>query len=186
MTVGFTVCAILKINVGIQTSPCNRSLSTDVAQLTDIDGDGYPDYITSESETSATIRLNTAGKTNLLRKVTNFTGSTIELDYELSVPCYEKPHRSWNLARVETRNNVDTCPVGGNRTLATFSYGRPHYDRYERMEFGYDTVWTVVNNTDSANVPYRRNYTVYNNVSPPNAGARCRKPCWTAPVRCMW
>lgn len=165
VTVGFTVCAILKINVGIQTSPCNRSLSTDVAQLTDIDGDGYPDYITSESETSATIRLNTAGKTNLLRKVTNFTGSTIELDYELSVPCYEKPHRSWNLARVETRNNVDTCPVGGNRTLATFSYGNPHYDRYERMEFGYDTVWTVVHNTDSANAPYRRNYTVYNNVS---------------------
>ncbi len=165
VTVGFTVCAILKINVGIQTSPYNRSLSTDVAQLTDIDGDGYPDYITSESETGATIRLNTAGKTNLLRKVTNFTGSTIEMDYELSVPCYEKPHRSWDLARVETRNNVDTCPVGGNRTLATFSYGNPHYDRYERMEFGYDTVRTVVHNTDSANAPYRQNYTVYNNVS---------------------
>ena len=165
VTVGFTVCAILKINVGIQTSPCNRSLSTDVAQLTDIDGDGYPDYITSESETSATIRLNTAGKTNLLRKVTNFTGSTIEMDYELSAPSYEKPHRSWNLARVETRNNVDTCPVGGNRTLATISYGNPHYDRYERMEFGYDTVRTVVHNTDSMDAPYRQNYTVYNNVS---------------------
>ena len=172
VTVGFTACAVLKITVGIQTSPYNRSLTTDVAQLVDINGDGYPDYITSESETSATIRLNTAGKTNLLRKVTNFNGSTIEMDYELSVPSYEKPHRSWNLARVETRNNVSSCPVGGNRTLTTFSYGRPHYDRYERMEFGYDTVTTVVHNTDSVDAPYRRNSTVYNNV---NLAKRGRK-----------
>ena len=172
VTVGFTVCAVLKINVGIQTSPYNRSLSTDVAQLTDIDGDGYPDYITSESETSATIRLNTAGKTNLLRKVTNFTGSTIDLDYELSAPCYEKPHRSWNLIRVETRNNVDSCPAGGNRTLTTISYGNPHYDRYERMEFGYDTVTTVAHNTENADTPYRLNSTVYNNV---NLAKRGRK-----------
>ena len=125
VTAGFTVCAIAKVNVGVQTSPYNRSLATDVAQLVDIDGDGYPDYITSGDESSATVRFNTAGKTNLLRKVTNFTGSTIEIDYELSIPSYEKPQRSWNLSRVETRNNVDTCPVGGNRTLTTFSYGTP-------------------------------------------------------------
>ena len=172
VTVGFTACAVVKVNMGIQTSPFNRSLATDVAQLTDIDGDGYPDYITSDSETSVTIRHNRAGKTNLLRKVTNFTGSTIEMDYELSEPCYEKPQRSWNLVRVETHNNVDTCPVGGNRTLTTFSYGNPHYDRYERMEFGYDTVKTTVHNTDSLDAPYRQNVTVYNNV---NLAKRGRK-----------
>ena len=172
VTVGFTACAILKINIGIQTSPYNRSLSTDEAQLTDINGDGYPDYITSTSETSVTIRHNRAGKTNLLRKVTNFTGSTIDLDYELSEPCYEKPQRSWNLSRVETNNNVPNCPVGGNRTLTTFSYGNPHYDRYERMEFGYDTVRTIAHNTDSLDAPYRQNVTVYNNV---NLAKRGRK-----------
>ena len=172
VTVGFTACAVVKVNMGIQTSPFNRSLATDVAQLTDIDGDGYPDYITSDSETSVTIRHNWAGKTNLLRKVTNFTGSTIEMDYELSEPCYEKPQRSWNLVRVETHNNVDTCPVGGNRTLTTFSYGNPHYDRYERMEFGYDTVRAIVHNTDSLDAPYRQNVTVYNNV---NLAKRGRK-----------
>ena len=172
VTAGFTVCAIAKVNVGVQTSPYNRSLATDVAQLADVDGDGYPDYITSENERSVTIRLNTAGKTNLLRKVTNFTGSTIELDYELSEPCYEKPQRSWNLSRVETNNNVPDCPVGGNRTLTTFSYGTPHYDRYERMEFGYDTVRTIAHNTDSLDAPYRQNVTVYNNV---NLAKRGRK-----------
>ncbi len=172
VTAGFTACAILKINIGVQTSPYNRSLSTDVAQLTDINGDGYPDYITSTDETSVTIRYNRAGKTNLLRKVTNFTGSTIELDYELSEPCYEKPQRSWNLSRVETNNNVPNCPVGGNRTLTTFSYGNPHYDRYERMEFGYDTVRTIAHNTDSLDAPYRQNVTVYNNV---NLAKRGRK-----------
>ena len=172
VTAGFTACAILKINIGVQTSPYNRSLSTDVAQLTDINGDGYPDYITSTDERSVTIRYNRAGKTNLLRKVTNFTGSTIELDYELSEPCYEKPQRSWNLSRVETNNNVPNCPVGGNRILTTFSYGIPHYDRYERMEFGYDTVRTIAHNTDSLDAPYRQNVTVYNNV---NLAKRGRK-----------
>ncbi|MBO7585936.1 MAG: hypothetical protein J6T13_01990 [Bacteroidales bacterium] len=172
VTAGFTACAILKINIGVQTSPYNRSLSTDVAQLTDINGDGYPDYITSTDERSVTIRYNRAGKTNLLRKVTNFTGSTIDLDYELSEPCYEKPQRSWNLSRVETNNNVPNCPVGGNRTLTTFSYGTPHYDRYERMEFGYDTVRTIAHNTDSLDAPYRQNVMVYNNV---NLAKRGRK-----------
>ena len=172
VTAGFTVCAIAKVNVGIQTSPYNRSFATDVAQLVDIDGDGYPDYITSGNERSVTIRFNTAGKTNLLRKVTNFTGSTIEMDYDLSIPSYEKPQRSWNLSRVETNNNVPNCPVGGNRTLTTFSYGNPHYDRYERMEFGYDTVKVIVHNTDSSDAPYRQNITVYNNV---NLAKRGRK-----------
>ena len=172
VTAGFPVCAVAKVNVGVQTSPYNRSLTTDVAQLADIDGDGYPDYITSTREDAVTIRFNTAGKTNLLRKVTNFTGSTIEMDYELSIPSYEKPQRSWNLSRVETNNNVANCPVGGNRTLTTFSYGTPHYDRYERMEFGYDTVRTIAHNTDSLDAPYRQNITVYNNV---NLAKRGRK-----------
>ena len=172
VTAGFTAFAAVKVNVGAQTSPYNRSLATDLAQLVDIDGDGYPDYITSDNETSVTIRHNKAGKTNLLRQVTNFTGSTIDLDYELSEPCFEKPQRSWNLSRVETHNNVDTCPVGGNHTLTTFSYGNPHYDRYERMEFGYDTVKTIVHNTDSLDSPYRQNIMVYNNI---NLAKRGRK-----------
>jgi len=163
VTAGFTAFAILKINIGIQTSPYNRSLSTDVAQLTDINGDGYPDYVTSTSESSMTVRYNKSGKTNLLRKVTNFTGNTIDLDYELSIPCYEKPQRSWNLARMETHNNVDTCPVGGNRTLTTFEYENPHHNRYERMDYGYGSVTTYQYDTEGGDTLYRYTVEEFNN-----------------------
>ncbi len=174
VTAGFTVCAIAKVNFGVQTSPYNRSLATDVAQLVDIDGDGYPDYITSGNESSVTIRFNTAGKTNLLRKVTNFTGSTIEMDYELSIPSYEKPQRSWNLSRVETRNNVDTCPVGGNRTLTTFAYESPNYNRHERMDYGYQRVTTYQYDTEDNDTLYRYTVEEFNNRDFTRRGRKTR------------
>ena len=174
VTAGFTVCAIAKVNVGVQTSPYNRSLATDVAQLVDIDGDGYPDYITSGNESSVTIRFNTAGKTNLLRRVTNFTGSTIEMDYELSIPSYEKPQRSWNLAEVRVNNNDTLCPVGGNRTLTRFNYSEPNYNRYERMDYGYGKVTTCQYDTDGGDTPYRFTVEEFNNRDFAKRGRKTR------------
>ncbi|MBR3660004.1 MAG: hypothetical protein IKN61_08875, partial [Bacteroidaceae bacterium] len=130
----------------------------------DINGDGYPDYVTSDREDRMYVRYNTAGKTNLLRKVTNFTGNTVELDYQLSEPCYEKPQRSWNLT--EIRGKVPPVSSGSaNTTLNTFEYRNPHYDRYERMEYGYDTVITREHNTMDNDLVYRQNITGYNNVN---------------------
>ena len=164
VTAGFTLLSILKINVGVQTSPKNHSFSTDCAQLVDINGDGYPDYVTSDREDRMYVRYNTAGKTNLLRKVTNFTGNTVELDYQLSEPCYEKPQRSWNLK--EVKGKVPPVSSGSaNTTLTTFEYRNPHYDRYERLEYGYDTVITREHNTMDNNLVYRQNITGYNNMN---------------------
>ncbi len=160
VTVGFTLFSILKVCVGVSGSPYNKTFSRDSLQLVDVNGDGYVDYVTSNSEYDMTVRYNRSGKTNLLRKVTNFTGSIITLDYDMPLSSYEKPQRSWNLASVETRNNVDTCAVGGNRTLTTFAYGTPNYVRAERMDYGYDAVTTYQYDTDNGDALYR--YTVEN------------------------
>lgn len=89
VTLGMTFFTILKVCVGVSGSPYNRSFSKDSVQLTDINGDGYVDYVTSSSEDAMTVRYNKSGKTNLLRKVTNFTGSNFELDYEMPLSRYE-------------------------------------------------------------------------------------------------
>ncbi len=163
VTLGFTFFSVLKVCAGISGSPYNKSFSKDSVQLADIDGDGRPDYVTSSSEDRMTVRYNRSGKTNLLRKVTNFTGSAIELDYTLQPASYEKPQRSWNLSRVETWNNVDSCPVGGNRTLTVFSYGAPNHNRAERMDYGYGTVTTRQYDTGGGDSLYRITVENYEN-----------------------
>ena len=159
VTLGFTFFGFLKVCAGVSTSPYSSSFSKDKMQLTDINGDGYVDYVTSVSESLMTVRYNLMGKTNLLRKVTNFTGSTVELDYEMPLPTFDKPQRSWNLAEVRTFNGDTTNAVGGNRTLTRFAYANPNYSRYERMDYGYDSVVTKQYNTDVSDSTLYR-YTV--------------------------
>ena len=174
VTVGFTFLSIIKLCVGISGSPYNRSFSKDSVQLTDINGDGYVDYVTSQNENSMIVRYNQAAKTNLLKKVTNFTGSSFELDYDMPLACYEKPQRSWNLSRVETRNNVDTCPVGGNRTLTSFAYESPNYNRLERMDYGYQRVTTYQHDTENNDEVYRFTVEDFNNSDFTKRGRKTR------------
>ena len=148
VTLGMTFFSILKVCVGVCGSPYNRSFSKDSVQITDINGDGYPDYVTSSDESSMTVRYNLSGKTNLLQKVTNFTGSAILLDYEMPLSSFEKPQRCWTLSKVEVLNSDSLCPIGGNRSKTTFEYDSPHYDRSERMDYGFGSVTTYQWNTD--------------------------------------
>ena len=163
VTVGFTFMSIVKLCVGISGSPYSRTFSKDSVQLTDINGDGYADYVTSQSEGRMTVRYNQAAKTNLLRKVTNFTGSYFEMDYDMPLACYDKAQRSWNLASVETHNNVAACPVGGNSTLTTFEYESPNYNRYERMDYGYERVTTYQHDPENNGDVYRYTVEEFNN-----------------------
>ena len=156
-TVGFTIMSVAKVSVGVQIAPYNRTFSRDKVQLVDINEDGYPDLVSSDSEDKMDVRYNQAGKTNLLRTVTNFSGGRMALDYTLSAQSYEKPQSQWNLASVsiEDPNFLDIYP----KSRTSFEYRNPHYNRYERMDYGYDTVITRQHNTQVAGSPVYR-YTV--------------------------
>ena len=161
VTAGFTFCSIAKVTVGVQASPFNRTFSRDSLQLVDVNGDGFVDVVTSHQEDRMTIRYNRAGKTNLLREVTNFTGSRLEMDYELSESSNEQPHRSWNLSSVITEDTLS--PVRGNSTHTAFLYRNPHYDRFERIDFGYDTVITRQYDPENGDSLYRFTVQGFNN-----------------------
>ena len=174
VTLGFTFWSILKVCAGISGSPYSKSFSRDSVQIIDINGDGYVDYVTSDSENEMTVRYNKSGKTNLLRKVTNFTGSSFEMDYDMPLACYEKPQRSWNLAEVRVYNDDTLCPVGGNRTHTTFEYSEPKYNRMERMDYGYHTVITYQHDTENHDNLYKLTVEEFNNQDFTKRGRKIR------------
>lgn len=165
VTVGFTFLGAWKLNFGVQGTPQSRSFNRDHLQLVDINGDGYADIVSSNSEDSMSVRYNQAGKTNLLRKVTNFCGAYAEMDYALSVPCYEQPQRQWNLQTVSTGELSSGFPTSQLTTLDSIEYRNPHYNRFERLPYGYDTVIVRQYNTEDNNSLYRFTVQGFNNRS---------------------
>ncbi len=138
ITAGFTFFGIFKVTVGVNGTPYSSGTNRDRMQLVDVNGDGLPDLVTSDREDRMTVRYNMAGKTNLLRKVTNFTGSSVTLSYHLSDPGYMQPSRSWLL---DTVTSIDPLnPNGGDIAISVYEYENPSYNRFERMSFGYGTV----------------------------------------------
>ena len=183
VTLGFTFFSILKVCAGISGSPYSRSFSRDSVQLTDINGDGYVDYVTSDYENEMIVRYNKSGKTNLLRKVTNFTGSSFEMDYDMPLSSFDKPQRSWNLAEVRVSNNDTLSPVGGNRTYSSFEYSDPNYNRVERMDYGYQTVITYQYDTENDDNLYRLTVEEFNNQDFTKRGRKTRDCIYNAAGR---
>ena len=173
VTMGYTFFGFLKISGGVQTSPYNQTFCKDREQLIDINGDGYLDYVTSDFENKIDVRYNMTGKANLLRKVTNFTGNTIEMDYALSMLCFDKPQRSWNLDTLIVSD--PNSPVAGNVSHTKFEYENPYYNRGERMDYGYKKVITreyIVGG--SGDVPYRYFVEEFNNRDFTKRGRKTR------------
>ena len=164
-TAGFTFLGTWKLTFGVQTTPFSRSFSRDHLQLVDINGDGYADLVSSSSENAMSVRYNQAGKTNLLRKVANFCGAYTEMDYTLSVPCYEQPQRQWNLLTVTTGELSSGFPTSQLTTLDSIEYRNPHYNRFERLPYGYDTIIVRQYNTENNNSLYRFTVQGFNNRS---------------------
>ena len=162
ITLGFSF-EYVKFGFGLQTSPYNQSFSKDKVQFVDFDGDGFIDQVSSDDENNITVKYNLSGQTNLLKKVTNFTGSTIELEYEITDASYNNPQRTYNLKKVTT--NDPYTPVGGAFTLTEFEYKNPYYNRMERISYGYDTVITYQFDTENNNALYRKIILGFDNKS---------------------
>jgi RHS repeat-associated protein len=135
-TAGFT-WGWAKITGSLNASG-GHSFNRETAALADINGDGLPDYVTSDGEDRMKVRYNQGGKANLLRRARNFTGSGFTVDYALTPSSYDNPQRQWVMAEVRTRDSFAVQSGADMRT--TYEYRNPRYDRYERMSYGFDTV----------------------------------------------
>jgi RHS repeat-associated protein len=125
----------IMVNPGVHV---DHSVSTTQIQLSDINGDGYPDSLFSNADNQLKVRLNNRGRTNLLRSVTNPIGGQIGLGYERDGNTTQQPYPKWLMSRVEVDDN--RAGDGPDTLLSTYEYSGNAFNSLEREFLGYDKV----------------------------------------------
>lgn len=115
------------------------SFSHSRAEFTDMNNDGYVDYVYRDG-TNIKVRYSKIGCANMLKSVTNFANAEFLIEYEQSRSTVECPQRHWNMSVLSVYDGHDGD--GASTIYKRFDYGNRHYDRFERDDYGYDTVIT--------------------------------------------
>lgn len=123
------------------------SFSHSGAEFVDMNNDGYVDYV-YRSGNNIMVRYSNIGRANLLKSVSNVANAGFQIDYEQSTASVDCPQRHWNMASLSVYDGHDGDGVSW--VYKRFDYGNRHYDRFERDDYGYDTVKTYDYATQSA------------------------------------
>ncbi|MCI5129440.1 MAG: hypothetical protein D3907_13335, partial [Candidatus Electrothrix sp. AUS3] len=141
----FTPCSII-INPGADFS---KGMSRPEVSIQDIDGDGFPDHLSSDKDNKIEVRRNQIGRTNLLKKVERPLGANFTLEYERDGNTYQLPQSRWNLTRIEVFDGF--VGDGVDTLVSTYKYEDGFHHRQEREFFGYKTLTTEQRNaTDNS------------------------------------
>ena len=143
---------ILKIstNPGVSLS---HSINRTNYSLQDVDGDGYLDIVTSDSESELTVKRSAIGRTNMLKSVTNSIGGRFELDYAHSTPTYGHPGGKWVMSALTVDDGIhDDGPL----MKTAFEYADGFRDRHERDFLGFGKVITKSLDTENGDGVYRQ------------------------------
>ena len=125
------------------------STSRTESVFSDINGDGYIDYVNSTNEDNLTVRLSTIGRTNMLKGITNAAGNSFTVSYKQLKPSYKDPNAKWVMTEV---NLFDGHTGDGvDNSLAKFEYLDGYQDRREREFYGFGKViQQTINATDNS------------------------------------
>ncbi len=141
------------------------SISSEEARFMDFDGDGFIDYATSTKNESITVYKSRIKRTNLLKIVTQSTGSTISLDYDIVNPIdnsvigstYKMPYKKWALTKVAV---FDGFVGDGEDTISyAYEYFNGYKDRKERSFLGFGMTKSHL--LDKNGWPYTTSVTEY-------------------------
>jgi RHS repeat-associated protein len=114
------------------------NMNTTDADIRDVNADGCPDFVVSGNDHNLKVYYNQYGRTNLLERVDEPLGGSIELDYERSQQTQAMPQAKWVLSGVKV--NDGHSGDGADSMCTTYSYDHGRYDRYERESYGFGTV----------------------------------------------
>ena len=149
---------VINITPSIQGSH-SESINRTTAALMDIDGDGLPDLVYSDSENSMKVRRNLTGRTNLLKGVILPFGGHVAVEYKQTEPSYNTPGRRWVMASVETTGGY--AENGATKMRNEFEYEGGYRDRRERDFYGFEKVITKQIDTQNGNAVYRKQVAEY-------------------------
>lgn len=157
----------LKLNISFGVS-AGKSTSKTRSTFKDMNGDGYPDFVTSDDENNIKVSFNQIGTTNLLKKVTTPMGGSWEVSYERIGNTYDMPQSKYVLKSVITNDGfTGDNAFGPDVAKVTAQYENPYYSRRERAFYGFEKL--TVNQIDtkqggvSSNVIYRKTKQTFNN-----------------------
>ena len=123
------------INPGADVS---QTVSRPEASIRDVNGDGFPDATTSDTDGNLQVAPSTIGRTNLLKTVSRPLGAVMTLDYARSGNTYDEPQSHFVLSRLVV---TDGHPGDGvDSSVTTYRYEGGLFDRFEREFYGYRTV----------------------------------------------
>jgi RHS repeat-associated protein len=146
-TAGIYIPAPVNIKICFNPSTSvGQGMSRELAKLSDVDGDGYPDYVTSSQDDKLTVSVSTIGRTNLLKSVQRPLGATFAVDYQRKGNTYAMPMDVWALSRVVVQDGFKGDGV--DSLLTTFAYENGYYDRHEREFYGFGKVITNTHDTE--------------------------------------
>ena len=105
----------------------------------DIDGDGYPDYLTaSGDDANLEVHKSNIRRTNFLKKINGPLGESIAVDYQIEGNTYDLPFSKWVLSDITIDDGLYTD--GSSQYHRAFQYGSGKYDRNERQFYGFGEV----------------------------------------------
>ncbi|MFY9418271.1 MAG: toxin TcdB middle/N-terminal domain-containing protein, partial [Bacteroidales bacterium] len=149
-TVGIPLFSTLFFTIKLTGTPyadLSFNFSTDRARLTDINGDGFIDYLYVDDSGNTYVKYGIPRKTNILKQVKTPTGAKYYCDYELKYPDRENPNSKWVMASLKVYDGF--VGDGVDTTYYKFKYENPKYHRMERESFGYETVTTEQYNNNN-------------------------------------
>ena len=155
----FTICiplvppfivSKLCFNAGAGAS---KTASRQLQRLSDIDGDGYADVLTSSTDDVLTVSRSTIGRTNLLKKVARPMGATVDLEYTRDGNTFDLPQSRWTMTKTTVFDGH--IGEGADTQVTTYRYLTPKYNRQERDFYGYGSVVEEHRDAQNANNLYR-------------------------------
>lgn len=152
-TIGFPLLPIAPV-VKLCINPkvfYSRGFSRQNIQLSDVDGDGFSDYLRSDHDGELKVRRSTIGRTNLLKAVQRPLGSAFKLTYEQIGNTFEMSNSVWALDSVKVFDGYNGD--GADSMLTTYTYEGGLYNRREREFYGFHKVTTRTHNTENDAFP---------------------------------
>lgn len=153
----------------------STTLNFERTRFMDFNGDGYLDIVHSPLDGNLRVRFSKIGRTNMLKNISNPTGSIITLDYstrnEISNEefgsTFKMPFKKWVLASVSIYDGYEGD--GESYQKVAFEYKNGFKDRRERKFLGFGEVHTIQLRND--NSIYRKSIQEYylNNLTEKNA-----------------
>ena len=150
-----------------------QTMSRSLYDIRDIDGDGFPEIVSSDEDGKMTVYRSTIARTNKLKSVNNPLGGSFTVDYDRSLATYDHPGGKWVMKSVEINDGI--LDDGANMKTI-FEYADGKQERHEREFLGFGKVITKNIDTEStdADKVYRKAIQEYDVNSVYTAGNQKR------------